>query len=251
MSRPRLVNDQWPAAAYAIGDVHGYLDRLIALEEEIIADGDAIPGEQWLITLGDYVDRGPNSAGVISHLLEPVPKGWRRIALIGNHEDIMLQYLHDPVEHGYWLMEGGAQTLQSYGVDLGTGIIDEDDDLALHAAFKRRVPAEHLAFLTALPIAVSLPGWLFVHAGIRPGLPLDLQTDDDLIWIRAPFLTAQRHDGITVVHGHTPAREPVITPGRICLDTHCFNTGTLTGMRVTPDGRTKLFSASGPIVPWR
>ena len=84
------------------------------------------------------------------------------------------------------------------------------------------MPPEHLAFLNALPVALSLPGWFFVHAGIRPGVPLDTQTDEDLMWIRSPFLETQRQDGVTVVHGHTPGREPVMTAWRIGLDTHCF-----------------------------
>lgn len=251
MERPRIASDTWPAAVYAIGDVHGYLHQLRALEEQILEDGDGFAGEKWIINLGDYVDRGPQSAGVISHLLEPLPPGWRRIAIIGNHEEIMLQYLRDPIENAYWLLEGGSQTIESYGVDIDAELIKENGDLALHAAFKRRVPPEHRAFLADLPVAVSLPGWLFVHAGIRPGVPLDMQIDDDLIWIRSPFLTTERQDGVTVVHGHTPGREPVVTAWRIGLDTHCFFTGTLTGMRVTPDGRTKLLSASGPVIPWR
>ena len=107
-----------------------------------------------------------------------------------------------------------------------------------------------MKLLNSLPIAVSLPGWFFTHAGIRPGVPLDQQADEDLTWIRAPFLTTERHDGVTVVHGHTPVRSPFITPWRIGLDTHCFATGTLTGMRMTPDGATKLMTANGDVRAW-
>ena len=211
----------------------------------------AIAGEKWIINLGDYVDRGPNVSGVIDYLLKPLPAGWRRIALFGNHEEAMLDYLRDPIEHGWWLVEGGAETIESYGIDVDAMLDRADGERALHRVFSDRLPAEHLAFLNALPIALSLPGWFFVHAGIRPGVPLDRQTDEDLVWIRSPFLETQRQDGVTVVHGHTPGREPVMTAWRIGLDTHCFFTGTLTGMRVTPDGRTTLLSVSGPVVPWQ
>lgn len=250
MPRTRLTFETWPGAVYAIGDVHGYLGQLEALEEQILADGATVPGEKWIITLGDYIDRGPDVSGVIDHLLRPLPAGWRRIALFGNHEGAMLDYLRDPIEYGWWLMEGGSETLSSYGVDTDTEITNESDHLSVHAAAKRSIPAAHLEFISTLPIAVSLPGWIFVHAGIRPGILLDRQSDADLLLIRSPFLETRRQDGVTVVHGHTPRREPVVTSWRVCLDTHCFLTGTLTGMRVTPDGRTMLMSASGPVVPW-
>lgn len=251
MPRPRLRSDTWPAAVYAIGDVHGYRQQLQALEAEILADGTAIAGEKWIINLGDYVDRGPDSAGVIDHLLTPLPQGWQRIALVGNHDDILLQYLDDPKTLGWWLLEGGAETMESYGVDVDRVLDGPRPETTLRDTFRVRIPDEHLEFLSALPVALSLPGWFFVHAGIRPGVPLDMQSEEDLIWIRSPFLETQRQDGVTVVHGHTPGREPFVTAWRVGLDTHCFFSGTLTGMRITPDGRTKLMSMSGPVVPWR
>lgn len=250
MARPRLTHDTWPAAVYAIGDVHGYLDQLVGLEEQIIEDGARLTGEKWIVTLGDYIDRGPNSAGVVDHLLQPLPASWRRIALAGNHDDILLQYLRDPKQFGWWLLEGGTETMESYDIDVDRILDGPEAETTLRDTFRARLPAEHLALLSALPVSLSLPGWFFVHAGIRPGVPLADQTDDDLMWIRAPFLSTQRQDGVTVVHGHTPVREPVVTAWRIGLDTHCFSTGTLTGLRVTPDGTTNFLSASGPVVPW-
>ena len=251
MPRPRLSSDTWPAAVYAIGDVHGYRQQLQALEADIIEDGAAIAGEKWIVNLGDYVDRGPDSAGVIDHLLAPLPGGWRRIALVGNHDDILLQYLRDPAAFGWWLLEGGTETMESYGVDVDRILEGPDPDTRLRDTFGARIPEEHLAFLSELPAALSLPRWFFVHAGIRPGVPLEMQAEEDLIWIRSPFLETRRQDGVTVVHGHTPGREPVVTAWRIGLDTHCFVTGTLTGLRIMPDGATKVMSASGPVVPWR
>jgi serine/threonine protein phosphatase 1 len=237
MSRPRLAFHTWPAAVYAIGDVHGCLDELLALEEKIAADGREIEGEKWLVTLGDHIDRGPSSAAVIEHVSGPAPQGFRRFALIGNHEAMMLDFLANPEAHAYWLEEGGLETLASYGIGAGAA---EPDGLA-----SDWIPAAHLSLLEALPVYLSLPGWLFVHAGIRPGIPLAQQSDDDLVWIRAPFLTSQLTGGLRVVHGHTPNRDIVVTPHRIDVDTQCFATGKLSAVRVTPNGLTRFLSVGG------
>lgn len=249
MSHPRLAFHTWPAAVYAIGDVHGCLDQLVALEARIADDGLNFEGEKWLVTLGDHVDRGPESQGALRHAMGPAPKGFRRFALIGNHEQMMLDFLGNPAAHAYWLDEGGAETLRSYGMELAYPPLRRSN--ALRAELDERIPAEQREFLEALPSYLALPGWLFVHAGIRPGIPLSMQTDDDLIWIRAPFLTSQLTGGLRVVHGHTPGRDVVVTPHRICIDTHCFHTGRLSSVRVTPDGRTAFFSVDGPASGWR
>jgi serine/threonine protein phosphatase 1 len=230
MPRPRLAFHTWPTAVYAIGDVHGCLDQLVDIEAAIAADGRDLEGEKWLVTLGDHVDRGPASAAVIDHVMGPAPDGFRRFSLIGNHEQMMLDFFGDPQAHAYWLDEGGAETLASYG--------------------PAGVPPAQLDFLKALPVYLSLPGWLFVHAGIRPGIPLGLQTGEDLIWIRAPFLTSQLTGGLRVVHGHTPGKDIVVTPHRIDVDTHCFRSGRLSAVRVTPDGRTRFLSVDGAVSGW-
>jgi serine/threonine protein phosphatase 1 len=230
MPYPRLAFHNWPAAVYAIGDVHGCLEQLVALEAQIAEDGLGLEGEKWLITLGDHVDRGPDSSGVIDHVMGPAPQGFRRFSLVGNHEAMMLDYLGDPERHGYWLDEGGVETLASYGVGAGDGSAQD------------WIPRAHVEFIEALPAYLSLPGWLFVHAGIRPGVPLGLQSEEDLVWIRAPFLTSQLTGGLRVVHGHTPGRDIVVTPHRIDVDTQCFATGKLSAVRVMHDGTTKFFS---------
>ena len=241
MFRGRLLIDHWPAAIYAIGDIHGCLDEFVALEARIVADSVGIAGEKWLLTLGDHIDRGPDSAGVIERLLSPPPPGFRRLALRGNHEQVMLDFLADPLPNDGWLFEGGAETLASYGVAL------DDIESGLTAAellrrIRARVPDRHLRFMEALPFLVSLPGWVFVHAGLRPGVALDRQVDQDLIWIREPFLSAPKFPGVRVVHGHTPGPRPVVTPARFGIDTHCFHTGRLTALRVTPAGEPVLLS---------
>ena len=249
MSRPRLAFHTWPAAVYAIGDVHGCLDQLVALEARIAEDGLNFEGEKWLVTVGDHVDRGPESAGVIAQVMSSAPDGFRRFALMGNHEQMMLDFLGNPAAHACWLDEGGAETLRSYGIEVAYPPLRTSE--ALRAELEARFPADHRAFLDALPSYLSLPGWLFVHAGIRPGIPLGMQTDDDLIWIRAPFLTSQLTGGLRVVHGHTPGPDVVVTPHRICVDTQCFRTGKLSAVRVTPDGRTAFFSVDGLPSGWR
>ncbi len=233
MPHPRLAFHTWPAAIYAVGDVHGCLEQLLLLEDQIAADAEAIEGEKWLVTLGDHIDRGPNSAEVIEHLMGPAPAGFRRFSLLGNHEVMLLDFFRDPDANRYWLEEGGTQTLGSY---------DAGFNLTTPSAITDWVPPRHLDFIAALPICLSLPGWLFVHAGIRPGVPLSLQTDEDLTWIRAPFLTSQLTGGLRVVHGHTPGPDIVVTPHRIDVDTQCYRSGKLSAVRVMPGGGTKFFS---------
>lgn len=244
MPRPRLAFHSWPAAIYAIGDVHGCLAQLQALEASIAADAAGFEGEKWLVTLGDYLDRGPASADVIRHVMGPAPRGFRRFALVGNHEQMMLDFLDNPAAHAYWLDEGGLATLGSYGADIGYPPLR--DVAAIESELVRAIPPGHREFLAQLPTCLSLPGWLFVHAGIRPGIPLAMQTDEDLMWIRAPFLTSQLTGGMRVVHGHTPGRDIVVTPHRIDVDTHCYHTGRLSAVRVTPDGKTSFLSVDGP-----
>lgn len=243
MVHPRLAFHQWPAAVYAVGDVHGCLTQLIEMERIIAEDARDLDGDAWLVTVGDHIDRGPASREVVAHVMGPARSGLRRFALLGNHEAMLLDFMRDPIAHGYWLEEGGIETLASYGIVLTDG----SRQSVLEAL--RAFPEEHRAFIEALPIYLSLPGWLFVHAGIRPGLPLALQSDDDLVWIREPFLTSQLTGGLRIVHGHTPGRDVVVTPHRIDIDTHCFHSGVLSAVRVTPDGRTKVFSVTGQPAP--
>ena len=248
MSRSRLAFYTWPAAVYAIGDVHGCIDQLVELEARIAEDGLGIEGEKWLVTIGDHVDRGPSSRAVIEHVMGPAPAGFRRFPLLGNHEQMMLDFFDNPSAHAYWLDEGGMETLRSYGIELDYPPLRSHEPV--RQLITEQFPAAQRQFLDALPIYMSLPGWLFVHAGIRPGIPLGMQTDEDLLWIRAPFLTSQLTGGLRVVHGHTPGSDIVATPHRIDVDTHCYHTGKLSAVRVTPDGRTAFFSVEGPASGW-
>ncbi|UYO00562.1 MAG: serine/threonine protein phosphatase [Devosia sp.] len=230
--RARLVEAEWPAAIYAIGDVHGCREQLEDLQAAIVADASATQGEKWLVMLGDYVDRGPDSAGVLDLLMRPAPAGFRRICLCGNHEQLMLDFVSSLDLESNWLKWGGLKTLASYG--LSPTDLPNMSRKALRQALDYLVPPEHLDFMRGLPVALRLPDVAFVHAGVRPDIAFEDQQDDDLIWIREPFLSTEDHPGYLVVHGHTPESSPTILPHRIGIDTCAFGGGPLTALRLMP-----------------
>ena len=207
---------------YAVGDVHGCLDRLEAVHDQIAEDIAARPADVVAVVhLGDYVDRGPESAGVVARLADgTLPAGVTVVNLMGNHEHMMLAALvsgeTDATE--LWLANGGADSLLSWGVP--------------HSAQPREwpsyLPVPHLLFLRDLAVRHEVGGYLFVHAGIRPGIPLDRQSKHDQMWIREPFLSFKDPFGPVVVHGHTPRQEPVVRANRIGIDTGAVMGGVLT-----------------------
>ncbi|WDQ98396.1 metallophosphoesterase family protein [Devosia sp. J2-20] len=230
--RQHLSAPTLPSAIYAIGDVHGCLALLHLLHKRILADCADIPGEKWLVYLGDYVDRGPNSAGVLDELLSPLPSDVRKITLAGNHEIMMLEFLDNPAPKSRWLQFGGTETLASYGIDANALMARSKKDR--QSLLASHIPTEHVELMRTLPLTLSVPGTVFVHAGLRPGVPVHQQSEDDALWIREQFLTAPAVEGRTVVHGHTPGADPVVEPGRICVDTGAFATGVLTAAKLTP-----------------
>lgn len=210
---------------YAIGDIHGRLDLLERAIDAIHRDVDEHGPAALTVTLGDYVDRGPDSRGVIDRLIDnPFPTSY--IALKGNHETLLADFLADPATGAFWRQQGGGQTLQSYGIRIGglTGSSFEAARRQLEAA----LPASHVQFLGSLPISLSHGRYFFCHAGVRPGVPLDRQSEEDLLWIRDDFLSSTKPFGKIVVHGHTPVPEPEVLPNRISIDTGAFMTGRLT-----------------------
>lgn len=209
--------------AYAVGDVHGCLDRLQALRAAIAEDLAQRPvASATLIHLGDYVDRGPDSAGVLALLEDaPPPAGITAVVnLMGNHEAMMLAAIAgwQGSSAAHWMMNGGEATLRSFG-------LDHTFDPAVWAA---RLPPARLAFLRGLTMMHRLGGYVFVHAGIRPGIPLARQSEEDLLWIREPFLSSSEPFEAVVVHGHTPILQPVVRPNRIGIDTGAVMGGDLT-----------------------
>lgn len=207
---------------YAIGDIHGCADRLGVMHKLIADDMQARPlAEVTLVHLGDYIDRGEDSAGVISRLLQSWPKpGPRIVNLMGNHEEMMLAALDlgdtDSVMH--WLSNGGADTLASWGVPRRAKPRD----------WPRDIPAPHIAFLRGLALRHEAGGYIFVHAGLRPGVPLERQSRHDMLWIREPFLSWQGELPAVVVHGHTPEHDVVKRANRIGVDTGAVMGGVLT-----------------------
>jgi serine/threonine protein phosphatase 1 len=215
---------------YAIGDIHGRLDLLRLLHGMIQDDvAESRSRDRLLVYLGDYVDRGPDSAGVIELLSGGSLAGFAAVHLLGNHEEFLLRFLDGTSTGADWLFNGGVEALQSYGID--AHLHDMDDPMALgrlRQALARQLPARHLAFLQSLMLSHAAGDYLFVHAGIRPGVPLELQARADLLWIRSLFLDSTVDHGKMVVHGHTIADEPEVRPNRIGIDTGAFATGRLT-----------------------
>lgn len=238
-SRPARIHDwshmsaaEWPSAIYAIGDIHGCLTELRALEQAIFADAASIEGEKWLVYLGDYLDRGPDSAAVLDHLMTRPPADFRRLCLAGNHEAMALAYLHSPSHTSDWLGFGGLETLYSYGISPAE--LQKTSARGLEALIRSHVPEEHRRFLEQLLLTVSVPGYIFVHAGLRPGVTIEQQSEQDLLWIRDEFFRAPPWPDLRVVHGHTPGAEVFMSPGRICIDTGAFATGILSAVRLQP-----------------
>lgn len=233
----RFAPKAMPAAAlpegwrvYAVGDVHGRLDCLLALETAIrahAADAEPRPNE-LVVFLGDYVDRGPASYEVIEALRPRRFAGLPARHLLGNHEEAMLRFLDDPAIGPAWLSYGGLATLASYGVAAPASLPLGERIEHYRGELTERLPAAHRAFLQGLELSIELGGYLFVHAGVRPGLPLDQQDRLDLIEIREPFLSSRKPLPWRVVHGHTISQEPELLPHRVGIDTGAYASGRLT-----------------------
>jgi len=221
---------------YAIGDIHGRADLLASLLQLIAEDISNLPPESnpLLVFLGDYVDRGPHSREVIETVAGLQDRtGWEVIALKGNHEAVMSRFL-DGADCGLeWCRHGGRETLLSYGVRIEEG--GGADWEAVRAAFRDALPDGHLEFLRSLSLYAVHGRYIFVHAGLRPGIALSDQDERDLLWIRDDFFAADSWDGSVVVHGHTPTAEPYLGPHRIGVDTGAYATGALTAVRLIGD----------------
>ncbi len=230
--------------AYAIGDVHGCLDLLLAIEREIIADASSLPDfAKVIVLIGDVIDRGPSSADVIDHLIDPPPAGFSRIVLAGNHEEAMLSFLADPTPDALWLAVGGIETLRSYGVKVDRAPLGRREARRLAMAATAAIPEEHLEFLRALPVAVVWGRFLFVHAGLRPGIPFDRQSDRDLQEVRGVFTESAADHGYLVVHGHTPNAAATLHANRVALDVASYATGRIAAARIG-EGRIEFLTAT-------
>jgi len=222
-------------AIYAVGDVHGCLDELLALERAIVADGRNLPARKLIVMLGDYVDRGPASSQVIEHLLEPAPAGFERICLVGNHEVAMLDYIDGRLGLGDWMSMGAAATLRSYGIDQERLVQVYRSSRQVDEVIRKAIPAAHVALLRSMPVLVETPRFIFVHAGVRPELDLAQQSDDDMVLIRSEFYRRSAQLKKYVVHGHTPTARPKLEDMRVNIDTGAVFGGKLTALRVWQD----------------
>jgi serine/threonine protein phosphatase 1 len=206
---------------YAIGDIHGCARQLASLYDTIAHDLATRPiPSALLLHIGDYVDRGADTAGVIARLIDgcPIP-GMDMVNLMGNHESTMLDALSGERAAGTdWLFAGGRAALQSYGID----------PEAPRDQWAAKIPQSHQDFLRNLQLIHREGGYAFIHAGVRPGIPLESQARDDLLRSRQPFLYSEADFGAVVVHGHTPVKTPVVRHNRIAIDTGAVFGGKLT-----------------------
>jgi serine/threonine protein phosphatase 1 len=227
MSIPQVPTPRIPEGTriYAVADIHGRADLLGALLERIDSHLRAFPIARPIqVFLGDYIDRGPRSREVLDLLIER-RRHCDMICLRGNHETLALGFLDDPFMLSDWSRVGGRDTLFSYGVSPGSG---HRAQRKAAGAFRQALPDNHRQFLQDLPLSFTLGDFFFVHAGVRPGVPLHEQNERDLLWIRQDFLLHQGDFGKVVIHGHTPTLEPDVRPNRINIDTGACATGRLT-----------------------
>lgn len=223
---------------YAVGDIHGHaalLDQLLAKITEDAAPARAAGLDVDLIFLGDYVDRGPDSRGVLERLCSGMPPGFSCRFLMGNHEAALLDFLRDPAAAAQWLDYGGVETLASYGVRASFGIREKARCRTARDCFVENLPERHRLFLENLELKIEIGDYVFVHAGIRPGRQLARQRPEDLLWMREPFLSDPRRHEKIVVHGHTMTEEPEVRSNRIGVDTGAYVTGVLTALVLQED----------------
>jgi serine/threonine protein phosphatase 1 len=231
------------SVVYAVGDVHGRLDLLQAMERLIADDiAETRPERPTVCYLGDYIDRGPHSAEVLSHLASRRDPAPARVFLKGNHEDRMLDFFSEPAAHGpEWMTHGGIEAFASYGLTTGREPVDGDWD-RLRDQLQARLPAAHVAFLRGLRLAFVWRGYVFVHAGLNPERPIQAQDPRDLMWIKEPFLSSTCEWSHRVVHGHVLGPEPVFRENRIGIDTGASHYGRLTCL-VVSDGPLRVLQA--------
>ena len=230
--------------AYVVGDVHGRLDLLEELLAKIHAELQHRPSAKTLLVfVGDLIDRGPSSAQVIERLRTYKRDGIRPVFLLGNHEEVLLRILKGDAQLiTKWRWFGGAECLESYGLD-SSQFAQLSDEEAL-ALVRQAIPREHVEFLESFADSCRFGDYLFVHAGIRPGVELEQQRQSDLRWIREPFLLDDSDHGFVVVHGHTISEEVEARPNRIGIDTGAYRTGVLTALAIEGPERW-LIAANG------
>lgn len=236
---PRIPDD---ILVYAIGDVHGRLDCLDDLLVQIDTDPARDGRRAMLVFLGDLIDRGPDSRGVVDRVMAMCAASDDVHCLCGNHEELLLTAAEGSRQAlGVFARAGGKETLLSYGVS--EEAYEREDLKGVQRLIAEHVPVEHLHFLRNLPDQLVVGDYVFVHAGIRPGVPLDAQKSSDLRWIRSPFLDHSGPHERFVIHGHTVTGDPDIRTNRIGIDTGAYRSGRLTALVLDHDRRRFLSTA--------
>jgi len=222
---------------YAVGDIHGCPWLLATVMDWIDehAAGHSYAHKK-IVFLGDIIDRGPDSRGVIDLLLSGPPNGFEMLCLRGNHEDMMLRVLNTGTGLAIWLQNGGTPTLQCYGVD-NIDTLSKSSPAFIRQTLSAAVPRAHQTFLSHTVLSYQSGGYLFVHAGLRPGIAIDRQDPLDMMWIRRDFTQSTADFGAVVVHGHTVSREPSVRINALGLDTGAVATGRLSCAALWQDQR--------------
>ena len=222
---------------YVIGDIHGRLDLLHSLHEQISNELRQLPAprDAIVVYLGDYIDRGSDSFGVVELLLKTPIEGCRQIYLRGNHESEMDGFLAAPKPNHVWTQCGGMETALSYKVRVKAQVSAVDRVIEMRDQLLELIPAEHRRFYSELQLNYEIGDYFMVHAGVRPGVPLAQQRHEDMLWIRGPFLSYTGQFGKVVVHGHTVTPQPIILPNRIGIDTGAYHSGKLTSVVLEED----------------
>ncbi|MDP2024871.1 metallophosphoesterase family protein [Sulfuriferula sp.] len=236
---------------WAVGDIHGRLDLLQPLVEAIVADlCDAAATRKVVIFLGDYIDRGPDSRGVLKLLAGlSTAEGVEWRFLKGNHEQAMLGFLDDPAAGAKWCEYGGDSALRSYGLRVPDLTHRTEAWARVAADLRHKLTAREMEFLENLELSVTVGDYFFSHAGARPGVALDRQSPEDLMWIRRPFIESTAAFDRVVIHGHTPTREVHVDGRRIGIDTKAYESGILTGLRLQGRERTLVSARLRPDGP--
>lgn len=234
---------------YAVGDIHGRADLLRDLLKQIRGDARALNvlAQPVLLFVGDYVDRGPDSRGVVCEILAEQQRGvFRTICLRGNHDAYLLNFLDNGETGPMWMTVGGAATLLSYGVSPPRLKTDMPAWREASAALKAAMPPAHIALLSSASLMARFRDYVFVHAGVRPGVALDRQSEEDVTTIRGKFLASDDPaDGKVVVFGHTPFEEPYVRARKIGIDTGAYSSGVLTALRILDDRVSFLHAGRG------
>ena len=232
-----IVRASLTKTVYAVGDIHGCKSLVDNMHDKIVETSKKIQGEKLLIYLGDYIDRGPDIKATIQSLIDFKPKDFTKVFLLGNHEQMLLEFIAGSRNSPYiWISNGGLETLESYGTDISKYIdntMELSFDKKIREEFIEFLPFSHKDFFNQLQFNFIWEDYFFVHAGINPSIPLDRQEKETMLWTREKsFFNPKMTYNKIIVHGHTPAEKVEHYPFRINLDTGSFYSGKLSCLKI-------------------